>query len=156
MLIQKIRHKIRHGLVVPYVLANLSRLGLKIAPYYLFEQGPLNGSEQISASYPEPDPYEVELLGASEMADVASFGGFHVDEQDLRNRLQSGARCVGVRYEGEIVAFLWCNFEECVHPPLRSRLAADEAYWYDGYVTDAHRGGRPSGCGERLQPCHRR
>lgn len=128
-----------YGVALRILVDTASKLGMRIEPYHVFLEGLGKGRRPGLPS--GLDGHRIGFLDASDMPEVARMPGRNVSEQDLRQRLQNGARCVGVKYRGAIVAFTWCNLNECAIEKHRLfALRADEASLFDAYTVDSFRG----------------
>ncbi|MBC7790053.1 MAG: hypothetical protein H7Z74_08905 [Anaerolineae bacterium] len=115
----------------------LSQAGLRIEPYHLFLEG--------LAAAPRPDgefdKYDVGFLSAQDMPEIAIIPGRNFSHGDLLRRLNDGKRCLGIKHEGRIAAFTWCDYEWCLFENDRLfPLAANEACLFDAYTLEAFRG----------------
>lgn len=145
-LLLRIRHKFRYGLFLDYIFGRLAKIGLKIFPYYLFQeslllfQGESAAEDSVELAH-KLDDYVPSFLEPSDMKAIASLSkNYKYSGKELLVRLANGSQCFGVKYNGDVVAFVWCNFHECLHPPLRFALKEDEAYLYDAFTIETHRG----------------
>ena len=87
------------------------------------------------------DRYEVTFLRAEDMEEIARIPGRNFTSDDLRRRLDEGQRCLGMKYEGRIAAFTWCDFTFCLFEQNRLfPLRDDEACLFDAYTLEAFRG----------------
>jgi hypothetical protein len=128
-----------YGVVLRILIDTVSKLGLRIEPYHLFLEGLGNLRAPIVPA--ARDGYEIGFLDASDMREVARMPGRNLSEEDLLCRLQNGLRCLGVKHSGAIVAFTWCNLDECAIEKHRLfSLRADEASLFDAYTIESFRG----------------
>lgn len=142
----KIRKKFRYGMWGLMIQGNLARIGLKFAPYMLFEENRelYETSGEGPERRPEPVP-RVEgpvpgFLERTDMGELASHGDYAYSEQQLLERMDSGNRCFGIKKDGKIIAWVWCNHHTCLHPPLRFKIQDHEAYFYDAFTIESFRG----------------
>lgn len=115
----------------------LSQAGLRIEPYHLFLEG--------LASAPRGDRgfenYDVGFLLAEDMREIALIPGRNFTYDELLARLNEGKRCLGIKYEGRIAAFTWCDFTACLFEDDRLfPLRDDEACLFDAFTLEAFRG----------------
>ncbi len=133
----KILLKIRHGLVLHEISGRLGRIGVRIVPYYLNVESLEHLLPSVEVGFEE---YEVHFLGPEEVKEIASIPERRVSEEELLTRLRNGKMCLGAKFQGQIVACLWCDFEECNFEGHRFSLAQDEAYLFDAYTLYPFRG----------------
>ena len=144
-LLSRTRVKIRYyrkglpwyKLALRLLIDALSQAGLRIEPYQLFSEG--------LASAPRPrgafGDYDISFLGPDDMLEIASIPGRNVTHDDLLRRLHEGKRCLGIKHEGRIAAFTWCDFAACLFETDRLFLLKDdEACLFDAYTLEAFRG----------------
>ena len=128
-----------YGVVVRILIDTVSKLGLRIEPYHLFLEA--LGSPRAPIVPAAGDGYHVGFLDESDMREVASMPGRNLSQADLLSRLQKGLLCLGVKHSGAIVAFTWCNLDECAIEKHRLfTLQADEASLFDAYTIESFRG----------------
>ncbi|ANM31270.1 hypothetical protein ABI59_19375 [Acidobacteria bacterium Mor1] len=145
-LAQKIKKKFRYGMWGLMIQGNLARIGLKFAPYILFEEnrelyetsGP--DSERRGCPVPRVEDPAPGFLERSDMAELASHRDYEYSNEQLLERMDSGNRCFGIRKDGKIIAWVWCNHHTCLHPPLRFPIQDHEAYFYDAFTIEEFRG----------------
>jgi hypothetical protein len=116
----------------------LNVAGIYIQPFYVFLEG-----------LPErPDPllekeYEDFTISFLELGDLPLFLTMperNIPERLLRGWFESGKLCLGVKYRGELVAFTWCDLEECRFTGFHFPLRENEAYLFDAHTSLPHRG----------------
>lgn len=136
-LFRKIMNTIRYGLVLQVIRNKLARIGIEITPYYWIQTG------ESTSVMPEIEgvlsDYSVEFIRESEMNVIAQNSSGYTEVEFL-DRLKDGRQCLGLKYCGNIVAFLWINLKECDFKPHRIPLGNDEAYLTDMYTMEAYRG----------------
>jgi GNAT superfamily N-acetyltransferase len=117
----------------------LAKMGILIRPYHLVAEGLKNAAPRPLAG--ELAGYELGFLGPRDMPALAAIPGRVVSLETLLSRLQEGKLCIGAKYDGEIVAFTWCNLTECemVRHHLFS-LQEHEAYLFDAHTLERFRG----------------
>ena len=130
--------KFRYSHIQRLFFDGLARLGIRIAPYYLFE-------EIISSENPPRLPaglegYEVSFWGPKEMKSMVLIPGRKFSEEFLVQRLKDGIKCLGLKKDNELAAFTWCNLKEATLKYNRFSLKKDEAYLFDAYTLMACRG----------------
>lgn len=128
-----------YGLVLRVLIDGLAKLGFRIEPYYLMLEGvPAGGLPHLESGFSD---YALGFLGPQDMKALAAIPGRVFSEEELLRRLQEGKLCLGVTYRGEIVAFTWCNLEDCTFEQHRLFLLREnEAYLFDAYTVESFRG----------------
>ena len=132
-----IRLKIRHNPFEKVIFDGISKLGIRIEPFYLFLEE-MTGYENLKSIMKRD--LEIEFLGPEDMRAIASIPFRYIEEAKLVHRLKEGKICLGAKYHGNVVAFSWCNLRECHYPGLRFSLWRDEAYSFDAYTLSHFRG----------------
>lgn len=136
---RKIISKIRYGMVMQSILNQFIRIGFRIEPFLLYQEG-------IFTNYPEGwkesfTDYEVGFLGPEDMKAIGALPGrLYFNEERLLARLEEGKKCLGLRYNGDIAAFTWCDFESCPSNLYAFPLKKNEVYLFDAYTLEAFRG----------------
>jgi hypothetical protein len=133
--------KLRYSSIARVIFDAIARLGIRIAPYYLFREGLFNGAipelERCS------EEYTLGFLGPGDMKCIADLPERKYPEEKLHARLQEGNKCFGIKYHGSLAAFTWCNFRTCTltYGNISARnLQEDEVYLFDSYTVIAYRG----------------
>jgi hypothetical protein len=118
----------------------LGKLGLTIMPLYLFREGlSLAGSLGPMEQSPE---LASEFMSEEEMEELSGLPGRTVSKEDLVERLRRGNRCLGFRRQRDLVAFSWCDLEQCNFRGFQFPLQENEAYLFDAYTLVPYRGQR--------------
>jgi len=115
----------------------LIKCGLEITPYYIFLEGcNLTNPPEIKSN---PGDYSVKLLRSEDMKILSEIDpGF--SESDLINQLDNGQKCIGVKYKGDIIAYMWMNFYRLNYKATDIKLSYNEAYLWNMYTMESHRG----------------
>ncbi len=79
-------------------------------------------------------------MGPEDMKVISDIPHRGFSEDQLLLRLKEGKMCFGVKHEGTIAAFTWCNLDECHYKGCRFPLKKDQAYLFDAYTMDSFRG----------------
>jgi hypothetical protein len=116
----------------------VSKFGIRISPLYIFEELICSQNEPVQPKGIEE--YEMGFWGHQDIQSMALIPGRRQSEKDLLDRLRDGQLCMGLKKNGEIVAFSWCNLKEFSFKWDRFPLTADEAYMYDAYTCMDYRG----------------
>jgi ribosomal protein S18 acetylase RimI-like enzyme len=136
--LNKIQTKIRYGLFIQGLINRLARIGIEPLPYYIVSEGLFNGSmRHLETGF---DEYIIGFLGSQDMKAIASIPERITPVEKLLSKLKEGKRCFGVKRQGELVAFTWCDFNECNCRFHRFSLKENEAYLFDAYTLVSFRG----------------
>jgi hypothetical protein len=126
-----------YGFALRLMIDALSQAGFRIEPYYLFIER-LADAPQVECPF---DNYDIGFLHADDMREIASIQGRKFSHEDLLARLEQGKRCLGIKHEGRLAAFTWCDFTACLFEQDRLfPLRDDEACLFDAYTLEAFRG----------------
>jgi len=136
-LLKKIAAKFRHGLVLQTLRNQLTRIGIKITPYYWVQEGLiLGGAPGIKGDISE---YTVEFIEAEEIKKIAHDVHAY-SEQGMLTLLEKGNKCLALRHQQEIASLMYIDMYECDFASLDLKLKEDEAYLTYMYTMDAFRG----------------
>lgn len=128
-----------YGVVLRVSIDAVSKVGLRIEPFDLFLEGLDRG-----VAPPPPPSFEnasISFLSSDDMAELARMPGRSFSQNDLEARVRSGQLCIGVRHQGRIIGFTWCNLSECrIEKHRLFDLRADEASLFDAYAVEEYRG----------------
>ena len=130
--------KLHHGGVSRILLDILNRCRLTVMPYVLFQEQP--SAQSIKSFAPGFQDYTVAYLEESDLPAIAAIPGRTHSLQQLERLLCEGKICLGLKCKEEIVAFSWCDLQECRFVGDRFELRTDEAYLFDAYTSTAYRG----------------
>ena len=147
------------GTVLRVLRDGLAKVGIKIEPYYLMQEGfradkPLYAEKTFTEktftektftekTFTEKTftEYEFGFLSTKDMAAIAALPDRDVAYDELVGRLQAGQVCFGVKCQEDIVAFTWCDFTECAFSSYHAfPLRENEAYLFDAYTAESFRG----------------
>ncbi len=130
--------KIRYGLVIQEVLVRLERIGIRIIPFYVCLEGSSNRRlPQLETGF---DEYDIGFLEPQDMKIIAAIPRRNISEEKLLLMLKEGKKCFGVKYKGELVAFTWCDLEECNSDYYRFSLKENVAYLFVAFTLMTYRG----------------
>ncbi|MFC1645667.1 GNAT family N-acetyltransferase [Candidatus Omnitrophota bacterium] len=135
--LSRVWNKVRHGLALQEIRNCLGRIGLDIIPYYWVQEGlddsamPKVKCDLAGSSLEFFGPEEMKIIGTKTAA---------YSESKLLTRLEKGQKCFGMKYNGEIVAFMWFIFGDFILKPQNSRLNEREVYLCDMYTMREFRG----------------
>jgi len=136
-LFKKIAAKFKHGLVLQTFRNQLTRIGIKITPYYWVQEGlTLTGAPGIKGDISE---YTVEFIEAEEIKMIAHDVHAY-SEQGMLKLLEKGNKCLALRHQQEIASLMYIDMDECDFASLNLKLKDDEAYLTYMYTMDAFRG----------------
>lgn len=127
--------RVRNGLFL-FTLRNfLTRFGLDIAPYYWESEG-LNCKElKIKGNLSN---YKVVHVKAEEIGIMHNIMG--LDSEELKEEIRNGQLCMGLKYQDEIVAVVFADFNDFTFKKRHFRLNNNQSYILNLYTFDAHRG----------------
>jgi hypothetical protein len=138
MNLSNLRIKYKYSSSLRLFFDALSKLGIRISPLYVFQE------TIVSKSVPAPpdglEEYEMGFWGPQDIQAMAQIPGRRQSEKELFDRLRDGHLCFGVKKNGNIVSFSWCNLKEFKFKWDRFPLKADEAYLFDAYTCVDFRG----------------
>ena len=131
-------NKLRYSSFLRIVLDGIAKFGIRIFPYYIVLEGLTNKSmSHLESGF---DEYEFCFLSPRDMKTISSIPGRTFTEESLLQRLQNGQKCFGVRHHGELVAFTWCDFNQCNFKWHKFLLKDNEAYLFDAHTLMSFRG----------------
>lgn len=134
---EKLRKNIRYGLVWQSVRFRLLKLGIEFTPYYIFQEGtgdlelPVIKGNYSDFSFCFLENEDMKLIGKAD-------SGF--PEEKLTELLNSGEKCIGIKFKDEIAAFMWINFTGFSYKDTSIRLKENEAYLWFMYTMEHFRG----------------
>ena len=114
----------------------LIRIGIEFTPYYIFQE-----SIEFTEIPDNKDTtnYSSGLLGPQDMKMIGTREtGF--SESNLLGFLESGLKCIAIKNNNEIAAFMWINFTELSYKSTNIQLKNNEAYLWFMHTFDAYRG----------------
>ena len=130
--------KYRYSHVMRPFFDGLSKIGLRIAPYYEFR-------ENVSPDFLSPcsglgQGYEIGFWEAPEIKQMAKIPGRRFSEEELLKRLEDGHRCLGIKKDNKLAAFSWCNFRAKTFRWHRLPLNDREVFLFDAFTLPEFRG----------------
>lgn len=135
----KIRSKFRYGLTMQSIRLKLIPLGIDISPYYWFREG-MNIS-QIPEIQGIASDFSFNVLGPEDMPAIEKLDmGWSRSTERMQALADSTEKCIGIKHNGEIAAFMWINFKECRFKSTVIPMKNNEAYLTDMFVVDSYRG----------------
>ena len=135
---KKIQLMVRHGLALQAVRYKLMKVGIEFSPYYLYRDE-LNGTDipEIKGIF---DDYSCELLTPEDMKVIGAINYVGYSEDKLLSLLKAGEKCIGLKHNGEIAAFMFVNFTDFKYKSTVIHLKDDEVYLWFGYTMESYRG----------------
>jgi hypothetical protein len=142
-LLQRLRGRIRNGLIVQDLLDSLGHVGLVVRPYFVnAEFGP---HEETAAL---PEQCSVRRLAVADVEEMIRITLRPPSAADLASSVEK-YHCLGLFHEGELAAYAWANTRGVPVPDSGGaklfELTAHEAYMFDIYVIPRFRGTRLAG-----------
>jgi hypothetical protein len=135
---KNIRIKLQFGGFTRVFFDGLSRIGIRISPYYIVLEGLFNKLyPSLETGFEE---YDTGFLGPEDIKAIAAIPKRNIDEKVFIERLEKGNLCFGIKLNGELVAFTWCNLTEFTGMGNVKPLKHDEAYLFDAYTLIPFRG----------------
>jgi hypothetical protein len=112
---------------------------IRIIPYYLVLEGD-SAVEKESEIKPKMDSNRlvVSLLSESDMKELSQSPETNLSEKKIVDRLKGGWYCMGIRYDGCIISYLWYSLKQG-EDFLPLRLNKNEAYITDVRTFEAFR-----------------
>lgn len=111
---------------------------LRIIPYYWMEERLLE--ENAVNIKPREEPLDVEFLTEAEIRNLVSHPEVPDNIQEMNQRIDGGCVCLGIKHEGQLAAFCFCDPNYFQYKHLRKRLKDHEAYLFDMRTFHAYRG----------------
>lgn len=137
-ILKRVWLKIRYRIVIQEALDRLSRVGIRIQPYFLELEGLFAGKfPQLESGF---DEYEIGFLNPDEVKMAAVIPGRVIPEEKFLQRLLENKKCFTVKYQGKVVAYTWCDLTECHYLENRLPLKDNEAYLFDAFTSREFRG----------------
>lgn len=118
----------------------LRRVGFQLVPYYYVrERLPEDLPSSLTAL---PEGFEFARFGEAEIAELGWLPANDetASEALMRQRLQAGHSCLGMKHRGSIVAYTWFALDETQTRLYPVALQPNEAYLFNMYVEPGHRG----------------
>jgi hypothetical protein len=131
------QNTIRFGLVFQTIRHKLIEHGIEITPYYLMQEG-INHVAKIPVIHGNPDEYSFEFLRPEDMKIGAADGGLPEEKSILL--LNTGQKCIGLKHNGEVAAYMWINLNEIDFTSLKIPLKSNEAYLWEMRTLESYKG----------------
>jgi hypothetical protein len=137
-IIKAVQGRIKNRTVLLSVSHGLEKLGIKIVPYYLTLES-LSGQDQ-----PELRPeFESVVCGFLSQSEIDALYA-ELETRSLRAEIakwkEDNCLCFGMKHDGSVVAYVWCNLRRCNSDFSFFTLQQDEAYLFRARTMKAYRG----------------
>lgn len=135
--LQRLKGRVKHGLLTQEILDRAGRLGLLLMPYTIVDESP-GLSLNVGTGSPS---YTVRPLTADDMPLLANLPGRERDVEKILARLND-AECLGIFVDDALAGYSWSRFDQILHARQIQlhTLGPDEAYLFDLYIVKAYRG----------------
>ncbi len=135
---KRFKQKLKYNSIFRILFDGLTKVNIKITPYYLVLEGLFGKTlPQYETGF---DEFELCFLTSSDMKAIAALPDQPMGEHRLIQMLEKGKKCLGVKKNGCLAAYTWCDLEECNLKWRRFELAPNEAYLFDAYTLIEFRG----------------
>ena len=136
-IIKKIKYRVRNRLILLLIFERLAAIGFNIRLYYLTQEFLF---DEIDLNLkPELAPLEADFLSSSEIKNIYDHPENKLSMRDNKNFIEERCLCFALKYNGEILTYLWCNLDRC-HGLYPFPLKEDEAYLSGAFTFRAYRG----------------
>lgn len=138
--LQRFAQKIRYNNPARLVTDALTKVGVRISPFYLV----VEGLSQIIPEFEQDKfcDFTIDFLTEKDIEQIVS--DFRekgvISEEKLLKRFRNGAKCLGAKKNGKIAAYTWFNTDKCEFSGCPFLLNRDEAYLFDAYTLVKYRG----------------
>ncbi len=132
--------KVRYRHFAWIIIDSLTKMGVRISPYYIVLEGLFNSTiEHLESGFKE---YDIGFLTPIDMGEMSAIPGPDrpFTEECLLQRLKKDQKCLGIKHMGRIVAFTWFDLNEFHCTFCKIPLKEDEAYLFDAYTIMDYRG----------------
>ncbi|MGP8005385.1 MAG: GNAT family N-acetyltransferase [Smithella sp.] len=136
----KIIHVWSRELMAKALFDRLSRLGITIVPYYLFEESKsfLNTADTKLIL---DKPYETIILNRSNINLIKGFENPSSTENEFSKLWDKDCSCICLTSEGCVLGYGWVDYRKCNYKYLSFELKNNEAYAFN-FHTARHMRGR--------------
>lgn len=139
-ILTKVHHVWSHNLIMATFFRWLSRLGITIVPYCLYEESSdFLGSVQIHPALDQP--FEMFFLDQSNIELTKEFENLSEKPLNFSKLWNIGRSCIGLKYKDSIVAYGWFDLVQCNYAHLSFELKNNEGYVFN-FHTARHMRGR--------------
>jgi len=137
-IVDRVKEKVRHHLVLQALFGTLARVGIEVAPYYVTHEY-LNPEIKLRLD-PELGQVVTALLSPEEIEALYTHPDSKVMGDVKATYLDERCLCFGLKVNGETAAYMWCNLHRCHHRFDMFPLKDDEAYLCSAVTFRAYRG----------------
>jgi hypothetical protein len=129
----------KKGLFWHGVRNNVAKLGIDIMPYY-WSKSTFTDFEVPKIGL-DQEHLDLSFFGEEEIKFIkSSVRGIDVEGKDFFKYLQNGERCLGLKYNNEIVAYIFIRLESFYFRKHFCELDDNASYMHSLYVFDKFRG----------------
>ncbi len=128
---------LNNGLLFYGIRNRLARIGFDFDPFYwvleadsVYEQPTIKGN---------PEEYTFEYLDLEEIKDIGK-NKRGLKEEELLRGYQDGQKCIGLRHNKEIAAYMFIELNDFSYNRKKFELKDNEAYLLNMYTFESHRG----------------
>ncbi len=140
-IIEKIRSKIRHRLVLTWLTDRLMVVGVVFKLFYwVKESTSVTPGDRLETD--DFQDFTLEELGYDDMERVDIADADHYAPLDYLQKTIStpGVKCFALTHHGEVACLTWFNLKKCDYQHLQLPLQDNEAYCFDMYTKKSFRG----------------
>jgi hypothetical protein len=135
--VKKISKTVRYGLVLQNVRVWLIRIGIDFSPYYFMMD--YVGDTAPPLLKDDPSDYFTSFLNEGDI-ELLSNKIPEWQTKYIFNALRDGQKCYGLKYKGEIAAFMMINYKAFHYKTVSEPLNEKEVYFNDMYTLEVFRG----------------
>lgn len=128
---------VKHGLILQALRYGLAKLGIDIMPYYWVQEEVLPTEEPKIKTGSER--FYFKPLDTAELNTIIEISDT-INEQKIRQSLEVGQECVGLKTSDEIAAYMFLDVNDFIFKNRTFTLKKNEAYLLNMYTFDAYRG----------------
>ena len=135
---KKVIRKFRYGTVALVLRDHLLLISIDFSPFYwVLEIAPDWPMPEVEGDFGD---FTFEFFGEKEMHDISKIPGRNYPVERFLNKLESGHKCFGAKYKGEMAVYNWIEIGSCHERLNPGKLKDNEAYLYDMYTQKPFRG----------------
>jgi len=134
---QKVRIKVRYGMIVQVIRKQILRLGIEISPFYLFREGV---EDSTIPAFKGLEPDYISGIFLPEDMGLMENNGSGYSPEDFLAFFKEGQKCIGIKHKGKVAAFMWINFSELKYKSFQMQLKSNEAYLWNMFTQEDYRG----------------
>jgi hypothetical protein len=137
-IIKEVQGRVKNRTVLLSVSHGLEKLGIKIVPYYLTLES-FSGQAQPELR-PEFELVVSGFLSQPEIDELYAEPETISLRAEMANWKDNNCLCFGLKHNGNVVAYVWCNLRRCNSEFSYFTLQSDEAYLFRARTMKAYRG----------------